>query len=127
MEDIHIHHMTSAGKVCRSIVFTVKIFPNSSKYKSTRVDGLGIATRHLQDKCEYRRHDGNQPPTSLDSSTPFVGFRGIIRNIEFYMQHQLLPSIEDGVLKHTVDLVDVNELEQMLRGGEDKVCDGEKK
>jgi hypothetical protein len=121
MEDIHIHHMASAGKICCSIVFVVNMFPNSSEYESTRIDGLGIASRHLQDNCKYRRHRSNQPPTSFNSSTSFIAFWYIIWNIEHYHTHQLRPSIKEVVLKHTVDLADVNKLEQVLGGGEDKM------
>src|SRR5436190_22155783 len=91
MENIHVHHMTSTGKVRCSIVFIVNMFPNSSEDKSTRIDGLGIAARHLQDNCGYRRHNGDQPPTSFDSSTPLIDFRDVIRNIEFYRATLAIP------------------------------------
>ena len=103
MKDVHIDPLVAARKEGRLVVLSCDTLTDTCKNQGTRINGLEVTTRHLQDQRECSGHDCDQLGASFNTATTLVLLWFILGYFE-------------------VAFVEMDEFQQMLSSGEDEMC-----
>lgn len=83
MEDVHIHTLVAASKERLAVLISLDTASDRCKHESSRIDGLEVASWHLQNYRVDSWHDGHELRTTLDTSAALIRLGFISRHFEF--------------------------------------------
>ena len=118
-QDVHVDTLGPACRESRGVIFLLNETPDASQDHGPRVDGLEVATRHLQHQAHLGRDGGDEPCASLDAAAALI-LLWIVRGDVEVCTGQVYPKVLGGD-KHTFFQSQVDKLDKMVAGGEDEV------